>query len=443
MAGDAPQSAATRAERFAWSMYDFANSGYTTVVLTTVFNAYFVAVVAGGVEISSGAATFLWTAIVAAGNAIVLFSGPVIGAIADRHAWKKRFLLITTVGCILTTGLLGFVGDGDVVAGAILFILSLVMFASGENLIAAFLPEIAPANRMGRLSGYGWGLGYAGGLITLGCCLTYITWARNQGQSPTQFIPVTLWITAAIFAFAALPTFLLLRERAVPKAALPEKSYLAEGFVRVRTTFRDAHLFKDLFRFLITLVVFQAGVSTVVVVAAIYAQEVLEFSSDELIFLIMIVNVTAAAGALAIGHLQDKVGSSRALALALSIWVIAVVLVLIAESRRDIWFAANLIGLAMGSSQSAGRALMGQFAPVGRTGEFFGLWGLATRCAAILGPVTYGAISMLSGGNQRIALLSTLGFFLLGLLLLATVDEARGRRAAMLSNDHDRITLNQ
>ncbi len=165
--------------------------------------------------------------------------------------------------------------------------------------------------------------------------------------------------------------------------------------------------------------------------AAIYAQEVLEFSSDELIFLVMIVNVTAAVGALAIGHLQDKVGSSRALTLALSIWVIAVVLVLVAESRVDIWLAANLIGLAMGSSQSAGRALMGHFTPVGRAGEFFGLWGMASRCAAIIGPATYGAISMLSGGNQRIALLSTLGFFLLGLLLLTTVSESRGRRAAM------------
>jgi UMF1 family MFS transporter len=431
MAGGAPPTVATRSERLAWSMYDFANSGYTTVVLTTVFNAYFVAVVAGGAEISSGVATFLWTATVATGNAIVLFSGPVIGAIADHRAWKKRFLLITTIGCVLTTGLLGFVGEGDVVTGAILLILSLAMFASGENLIAAFLPEIAPDKHMGRLSGYGWALGYAGGLVTLGCCLAYITWAGNQGQDPTQFIPVTLWITAVIFAVAALPTFLVLRERATPKAMLQGKSYLAEGLVQVRTTLRDARRFKDLFRFLITLVVYQAGVSTVVVVAAIYAQEVFEFSSDELIFLIMIVNVTAAVGALAIGHLQDKAGSSRALSLALSIWIIAVILVLVAESRGDIWFAANLIGLAMGSSQSAGRALMGHFTPAGRAGEFFGLWGLASRCAAIIGPATYGAISMLSGGNQRIALLSTLGFFILGLLLLATVNEARGRRATM------------
>jgi len=439
MVGDAPPSAATGAERFAWSMYDFANSGYTTVVLTTVFNAYFVAVVAGGAEISSGAATFLWTVTVATGNVIVLFSSPVIGAIADRHACKKRFLMFTTIGCIVTTGLLGFIGEGDFIAGVMLLVLSLVMFASGENLIAAFLPEIAPDQHMGRLSGYGWGLGYVGGLVTLGCCLTYITWAQNQGQNPTQFIPVTLWITAVIFAAAALPTFLVLRERAIPMATTAGTSYLAEGFAQVRNTLRNARRFKDLFRFLTTLVVFQAGVSTVIVVAAIYAQEVLEFSSDELVFLVMIVNATAAVGALAIGHLQDRVGSCRALTLALSIWVIAIVLVFAARSRGDIWLAANLIGLAMGSSQSAGRALMGYFIPVARAGEFFGLWGLALRCAAIIGPATYGAISMLSGGNQRMALLSTLGFFLLGLLLLATVNEARGRRAAMLSNNHDRF----
>lgn len=430
-----PLPPATAAERLAWAMYDFANSGYTTVVLTTIFNAYFVAVVAGGAGMSSRTATLLWTLSVATGNLIVLLAAPVVGAIADGHAWKKRFLVVTTIGCVVTTALLGFVAEGAVAPGMVLLVLSFVMFASGENLIAAFLPEIAVDQHMGRLSGYGWGLGYLGGLLTLACCLIYLTWAQNQGQTPTQFIPVTLWITAAIFAVAALPTFLVLRERAVPKATPPATSYLAQGFLQVRDTLRHARRFKDLFRFLMTLVVFQAGVSTVIVVAAIYAQEVLEFSSDELIVLVMVVNVTAAGGALVVGHMQDRTGSSRALVLALSVWIIAIILVLTARSRGDIWLAANLIGLAMGSSQSAGRALVGHFTPVARAGEFFGLWGLAARCAAIIGPVTYGAISWLTGGNQRIAMLSTLGFFVLGLLLLTTVNEERGKRAAMLAND--------
>lgn len=420
-------------EKFAWSMYDFANSGYTTVVLTSIFNAYFVGVVAGGAGMDSGTATFLWTLAVAVGNAIVLLSAPIVGAIADLRACKKQFLLITTIGCVLSTALLGGVGEGAVVAGMLLLVVSLVMFGSGEYLIAAFLPEIATEDEMGRVSGYGWGLGYFGGLLTLGACLAWITWAQDQGQSPTEFVPVTLWITAAIFAVAALPTFLILRERALPSAEAG-RLFLAGGFSRVRDTLRHARAFQDLLRFLVTLVVFQAGMSTVIVVAAIYAQEVLGFESDELIFIIMVVNMTAAVGAFGMGHLQDRIGSARSLTLALLIWIVAIGLVFIADDQADIWLPANLIGLAMGATQSASRALIGQFTPVTRTGEFFGLWGLATHLATIIGPLTYGAISWLTSGDQRLALLSTLSFFVLGLLLLTTVNEARGRQAAQAAN---------
>jgi UMF1 family MFS transporter len=423
----------SRAEIFGWSMYDFANSGYTTVVLTSIFNAYFVAVVAGGAGLDSGAATFLWTIAVAVGNALVLLSAPVVGAMADHHASKKRFLLVTTIGCVLGTALLGWVGPGNVVPGVLLLIISLLMFGSGEYLIAAFLPEIATEDDMGRVSGYGWGLGYFGGLLTLGLCLGWITWAQGQGQAAADYVPVTLWITAGVFALAALPTFLLLKERAQPVED-GRRLYIVEGFRRVRSTLRHARTYQDLFRFLVTLVVFQAGMSTVIVVAAIYAQEVLAFESDELIFIIMVVNVTAAAGAFGMGHLQDRIGSVRSLAIALSIWIVAIALIFFATERTDIWLPANLIGLAMGATQTAGRALIGQFTPVSRTGEFFGLWGLAVHLATIVGPLTYGAISWLTGGDQRLALLSTLSFFVLGLLLLTTVNEQRGRQVALAAN---------
>jgi UMF1 family MFS transporter len=429
-----PDPPATRREIFAWAMYDFANSGYTTVVLTTIFNAYFVAVIAGGAGFESGTGTFLWTLAVAIGNALVLLSAPIVGAIADQRASKKRFLLITTVGCVLTTALLGLVGEGMIVLGIGLLVVSLVAFGSGEYLIAAFLPEIAPEGQMGRVSGYGWGVGYFGGMLTLGVCLIYTISAQERGQDATQFVPVTLWITAAIFAAAALPTFLILKERSRSRSDLPVRRYMEEGFSRVAETLRHARTFTDLFRFLVTLVVFQAGMGSVIVVAAIYAQEVLAFSSDELIFMIMVVNVAAAIGAFSMGHLQDRIGSARSLSLALLIWIVAILLVLLADDRSEIWLPANLIGLAMGATQSAGRALIGHFTPVARNGEFFGLWGLATHLGMIIGPITYGAISWLTGGDHRTALLSTLGFFVLGLLLLASIDETRGRKAAMAAN---------
>lgn len=424
-----PPITASRAEKFAWSMYDFANSGYTTVVLTTIFNAYFVAVVAGG-AMDSGAATFLWTSSIAAANALVLLSAPVIGAIADHRAWKKRFLVATTVGCVVTTALLGLVGPGAVAAGVLLLIASYVCFGTGEYLIAAFLPELASDDEMGRLSGYGWGLGYFGGLLTLALCLAWITRAQALGHDETRFVPATLWLTAVVFALAAAPTFALLRERAIPAAGALRASAVTAGFRRVAATLAEARHFTDLFRFLVTLIVFQAGMSTVIVVAAIYAREELAFASDDLIVMVMVVNVTAAIGALAMGHLQDRIGSARSLTIALGTWIVAILLVLRAREPADIWLPANLIGLAMGSTQSAARALIGQFTPAGRSGEFFGLWGLATHSAAIVGPLSYGAMSWATGGDQRTALLSTLVFFVAGLALLTTVNETRGRRAA-------------
>jgi len=416
-------------EQLAWAMFDVANSGYTTVVLTTIFNAYFVAVIAA--DLGSGTATFLWTVAVASANGIVLVSGPVVGAIADQHACKRRFLLFSTVGCIVMTALLGFVGPGGIVMAMMLVVGATVMFATGENLIAAFLPEICDSERMGRLSGYGWGLGYTGGLLTLAACLGYISYAESLGHAASSYVPVTLWLTAAIFAVAALPTFLWLNERARPvTASWPGRNYLRRGFAEVRATLTHARQFRDLFRFLGVLVVFQSGVSTVIVVAAIYAQQVLGFSAAQLIVMVMVVNVTAALGALVMGHLQDRFGSRRALTLALLLWIAAILTILSSQSALSVWIAANLIGSAMGSSQAAGRALIGHFTPLDRTGEFFGLWGLATRLAAILGPASYGLISLLSDGNQRLAIVSTLAFFVLGLVLLYSVDEARGRSAA-------------
>ena len=435
-------------EQLAWALYDFANSGYTTVVLTTLFSAYFVGVVAGGSGgFPSGTATLLWTLAIGSANLCVLVTAPIVGAIADHWAAKKRFLLITTVGCATTTALLALVGPGDVVLGLVLVVISAIMFASGENLIAAFLPEIVPVSRMGRMSGYGWSLGYLGGLMTLGLCLAYIARARQQGQAEHQFVPVTLLITAGVFALAATPTFIWLRERATPHPLargvssaiapalpyyLPSMAvYVRAGIQRVRYTLAEAARLPDLFRFLTALAVYQSGVATVVVLSAVYAREVMDFDSQALVILIMVVNVTAAVGALLFGHLQDRLGSVPTLSITLLIWSGAIILIAVADEPVDIWLAGNMIGLAMGASQAVGRALIGQLTPVARTAEFFGLWGMANRLAAIAGPLSYGLISYWSGGNHRLAILVTLFFFIAGLALLLRVDEQRGKAAAL------------
>ena len=422
---------ATRRERFAWCMYDFANSGYTTVILTAIFNAYFVGVVAA--DSGNGHATLLWTLTIAAANGLVLISAPIVGAIADGSGAKKRFLVATTLGCVVFTALLSFVGPGDVTLAMVLVILATVMFASGENLIAAFLPEISPPETMGRLSGYGWALGYLGGLLALVLCLAYVTYAENQGMDASHYVPVSTLIVAVLFGIAALPTLFWLRERSMATQSIKDLHAIRMGFDRLKTTLRQARMHTDLFRFLIALTTYYAGIHIVIVLAAVYAQEVMGFKTQDTIILIMVVNVTAALGAFLCGHLQDRIGSKWSIAITLLIWSLAIICAYLAVSEMLFWIAANLIGIALGGAQSAGRALVGQFTPSGRQGEFFGLWGLATKLSAIIGPLTYGGMIYVFAGDHRIALLSTLVFFILGLLFLATVDEERGRETARIS----------
>ena len=402
-------------------MYDFANSGYTTVVITAVFNAYFVAAVAG----KAPWATFAWTAALSVSYLAVLLSAPLVGAYADAHAAKKRLLLIATVGCVAFTGLLFFVGPGAVVLAICLIILSNFFFASGENLIAAFLPELADSKAMGRVSGWGWSFGYLGGLVSLGISLVYITWAQNHGQSGADFVPVVMLITAALFAICATPTFLFLKERALP-AKSPDSAWH-----QVLQTLRHANQFRDLRRFLVCILFYQAGIMAVIALAAIYAQEAMKFTSQQTIVLVLVVNITAALGAFGFGYLQDAIGHIKAMTLVLIGWIIMIGLAYIAEGATLFWIAANLAGLCMGAAQAAGRAIVGYLSPPERTAEFFGLWGLAVKAASIFGPLTYGAVTWIFVGDHRLGILAVGVYFVVGLILLIGIDVERGRRAAI------------
>jgi UMF1 family MFS transporter len=408
-------------EVWAWSMYDFANSGYTTVVITAVFNAYFVSAVAGRADW----ATFAWTAALSVSYAAVLVSAPLVGAWADAHAAKKRLLLAATIGCVLFTAALWFAAPGAVALAIVLVILSNFFFATGENLIAAFLPELAKSQAMGRVSGWGWAFGYLGGLVSLGVSLVYITWAQKQGHGGAQFVPVTMLITAALFALCATPTFLFLKERAVPQPRTES------AWARVVQTLRHAREYRDLRRFLVCILFYQAGIMAVIALAAIYAQEAMKFTAQQTITLILVVNITAAVGAFCFGYLQDAIGHVRAMALVLVGWIVMIALAYFADTAQAFWVAANLAGLCMGSSQAAGRAIVGYLSPPSRLAEFFGLWGLAVKTASIFGPLTYGAVTWIFAGDHRLGILAVGAYFVIGLVLLFGIDVERGRRAAL------------
>ena len=415
----------SKREVFGWAMYDFANSGYTTVVLTAVFNSYFVGVVAGQADW----ATLAWTLALGLSSALVMLVMPALGAYADLRAAKKRLLALSTVACVAMTAVLALVGPGDLALAVVAIVLSNLFYSIGETLTAAFLPELARREALGKVSGWGWSFGYFGGMLSLGLSLAYVTWAQGQGQPATQFVPITMLITASVYGFASLATFALLRERALPQGGTANG--IAASLARLRQTWRESRRYRDFSWLLACATAYQAGIAVVITLAAVYAQQVFGFTQAQTMMLVLLVNIAAAVGAFAFGYWQDRTGHKRALGVTLVGWIMMTMIAALATTQSAFWIAAVIAGLCMGSSQSAGRAMAGLLAPPARLAEFFGLWAFATRLAAILGPVTYGAITWATAGNHRVAIVSTALFFVVGLLLLRSVDVQRGAREAL------------
>jgi MFS transporter, UMF1 family len=412
-------------EVFGWAMYDFANSGYTTVVLTTVFNAYFVGVVADGASWG----TLAWTLTLGISNAIIMFTMPAIGAYADLRAAKKRLLMLTTAACVASTLALFWVGRNDVALAVGAIVLSNLFYAYGEALTAAFLPELAKREAMGRVSGWGWSFGYFGGMLSLGLSLAYVIWAQKQGQNAESFVPVTMVITAAVYGIASLATFALLKERALPQGGAAHS--FRDSLARLKATWHQAQRFRDFRWLLATGLAYQAGIGVVIALAAVYAEQALGFKQTETMMLVFLVNIASAVGAFAFGYWQDRAGHKRVLAFTLVGWIVMCALAALTQTATLFWVAAVIAGLCMGSSQSAGRAIAGLLAPPLQLAEFFGLWTFATRLSAIVGPVTYGLVTWATSGNHRIGIASTAVFFVLGLVLLRHVDVERGAKLAL------------
>ncbi len=424
--GDALNPGVRLREVFGWAMYDFANSGYTTVVITAVFAAYFV----GGVAQGASWATLAWTVGLSISYAIVMMTMPGLGAWADRSAGKKRLLMTVTAACVLSTAALALVGPGQVALGLCLLIVSNTFFSFGESLTASFLPELAKPEAMGRVSGWGWALGYIGGMLTLGVCLAYVLAAQARGESGSQFVPVTMLITALVYGASACVTFALMKEHSSPQPDAPVVGML-QSLRQLKQTFRDARPYKDFTRLMACAVAYQGGVAVAISLAAIYAEQVIGFQPQETMVLIFVLNIAAFVGAFVFGYAQDRIGHKLALALTLLGWVLTCLLAAFSSTKDVFWWAAAIAGVCMGSSQSAGRAMAGLMVPPTRLGEFFGLWTFAIRLASILGPLSYGLITWLSGGNQRLAIGATSLLFVLGLVLLMPVSVERGRRMAM------------
>lgn len=418
---DAVNPGVTKREVWAWAMYDFANSGYTTVVLTTVFSAYFVGVVAAG----KSWGTLAFTAALSFSYLMVMLSMPTLGARADARAGKRRLLFTSTVGCVAATFLLAFTGPGDIAWGLLIIALSNYCYCVGESIVAAFLPEIARPNALGRVSGWGWSFGYFGGMLTLGISLALVSWASGNNEPASQYVPYVMVLTAVIFAIAAIPSFLFLRERTPPSHA-PSQGVLA----RLHAAWAETRLhFVDFRLLLLCGTCYHAGIAVVITLSAVYATEAMGFTMAQTMMLVFTVNIAAAAGAFLFGYVQDKIGHKLALSITLVGWIVMILTAYAAVELWLFWLAATLAGLCMGTSQSAGRAMVGALAPQKRLAEFYSLWTFATQLAAVVGPLCYGLVTWVTDGNHRMALLFTGLFFVAGFAVLMRLDFARGALA--------------
>ncbi len=427
---DTPETAAAakvpRKEIAAWALYDFANSSFPTVIITGVYVLYFKAVV-----VPDGAARgdFLWGLAISIAMLFVAISSPILGAAADYSGAKKKFLVAYASTCIVFTAALYCVGPGQVFLGILFFVIANIGFAGGNVFYNAFLPEISDRENMGRISGLGWSVGYIGGML---CLIIVLPLAKNLTKDAAG-AHMARWAfpaTALFFLFAALPTFLWLKERARPKPLPPGRGYLAMGFAQFVSTLREVRRFKELATFLLIFLVYNDGVTTVVAFTSSFASQTLRFSTSEIVYLLIGVNLAAAPGAYLFGLLADRIGSKRTIMITLVMWTVVAFAGAAVQAKWQFWVVSILAGTAIGAVQSVSRTLVGLFSPASRSGEFFGFQAVCGKFAAVLGPLLFGVVS--SGtGSQRIAVAMVGGIFAVSFFALwRFVDEHAGIAAA-------------
>jgi len=393
-----------RREIFGWCCFDFANSAFTTIIITVVFSVYFTGMVAGGDTHGPG----WWGSALAISQLVVILVSPLIGAMADITARKKVYLMTSAFFCSLATIGLYFVGAGDVWLALGLVVLANIAFSVGENLCASFLPEISTKENAGRISGYGWSFGYLGGLVSLVLALIII-------KSGAGRVPWTFLMTGVFFMLACLPT-LMLRERAKRRRLEPGESYLGLGFRQLMQMRRELPRHRTLAGFFVAMLFFLAGLTAIVAFASVYATEVLAMAQSEIIALFVVLQLAGIGGAYGFGRLQDRVGPGKILSLALGQWIVVCLWAGFCTTKVEFYFIGILAGAAMGSLQSGARAVVSQLTPEGRAGEFFGYWGFFGKLAAVIGQPVFGWMAAWHG--YRAAALANTLFFVVGLFIL-------------------------
>ena len=417
----------SRGTIFSWTLFDYARTSFSVMVKTVGFALYFQAIVAG----STGRGDFFWG--LADSLSMILAAGlsPVLGAASDYSHKRKRFLLVFSALCITGTAALYWIEKGMILPGMLVFIASNVGFQGGYTFYDAFLPEIAPRHIYGRVSGYGFGMGYLGALSILALSYPFI----KGGFAPSNIhtFRLSFLISAGFFAVFSIPAFLTLRDHTgTNHRKIP---YFRLGFRRAIRTFKKLGQYKALSRFLLSFFLYIDGVNTVIFFSALYARGTLGFTPVEVILFFIVAQTTAILGSIVFGVLTDHWGPKKSIDITLVIWIAVVLGAFFIQTKAEFYVIGLFAGVAIGSSQSSSRSLMALLTPPDHAAEFFGFYdGIAGNASAIMGPLTFGAISSFTG-SQRVAVLSVLIFFILGLIFLQQVKvQWQNRARATLEN---------
>lgn len=392
---------------FNWSLFDFANSTFATIVVAFVYAIYFKKVVA----FNEPVADFYWSMAINISMIVVAVLSPVLGAASDHFSNKKKYLVFFTFLCVVTTGLLYFVTEGMIIAGIVLFILANIGFQAGLGFYDAFLKDISAPLNYNKVSSFGYAIGYLGSLASLAAVIVL------------QDTPRLTFVACAImFLLFSLPMFLFVKEKKTSGSIASTGNFLMIGFKRTAETLKHIKNYKNIRNFLIAYFLYIDGVNTIIFFSANYAQTTLEFTIPDLILFFIIVQVTALAGSFLFGWIADKIGTKKTISFIIICWAILTLMVFLADSKTTFLIIGAFAGTFLGSSQALSRSFMSSITPDDKKTEFFGFYSLFEKTSTILGPLTFGLVSWLTG-NQRYAVISILIFFIIGYFAFRKVEE--------------------
>jgi len=412
---------------WSWALYDWANSAFTTLVVTFIYSTYFTKAMAPDEVIG----TAWWSRAIGLSAVLIAVLSPIMGAAADRGGTRKRSLAVTTAVCVAGSVALAFIAPGMPNAALLalaVFVVANVAFEMGMVFYNAFLPTIASQERIGRVSGYGWGLGYVGGLLCMVVALVGFVqpdtpWFGLSKENGFN-VRATNLLVAAWYLVFALPLFLNVPERPTGAKTLNLRESLAE----LGRTFRALGRYREVVKFLVARLVYNDGLVTVFAFGGIYAAGTFGMPLSEVILFGIALNVFSGIGALVFGMVDDRLGGKKTVLITLAALCVATGLAVWAPTKTWLWAAGILIGVFVGPNQSASRSLMGRFVPERHQAEFFGFFAFSGKITSFLGPVLLG-IATTAFASQRAGVATVLLFFVLGGGLLLAVNERAGMAA--------------